>query len=177
MRSAWNSAAAASIAPVAARQRLLKARRRRPITRGFGVLRRARRGASRRPSYCRPLRRTMRHFAVAQLDKANAVCAKTEASRPDEGFCHAAPRLWILCLLPTPHSPTSFCEGTTNEPVGGSEKMDETPAAHLAPTRRATTTWTKQRARPPRVHTQSTGAAVPFGSAQAYQTPNSEGWQ
>jgi hypothetical protein len=39
---------------------------------------------------------------VAQLDKAGAACAKADAARPDEEFCHAAPRF----SFPTPTSPT-----------------------------------------------------------------------
>jgi hypothetical protein len=50
-----------STAPPAARPRLSRARRRRPTTRRCGTLRRAWRGASRRLSCCRPLRRIMRH--------------------------------------------------------------------------------------------------------------------
>jgi hypothetical protein len=44
--------------------------------------------------------------------------------------------------------------------VGGAAGSDETPAAHSAPAKRATATWTKRSARPLRVHTQSTGATV-----------------
>ena len=38
-------------------------------------------------------------LTVAQLDKADAACAEAEATRPDEGFCHVAPRL-TTPLLP-----------------------------------------------------------------------------
>jgi hypothetical protein len=37
---------------------------------------------------------------VAQLDKADAARADAEAARPVEGFCHVAPRLFLLRLLP-----------------------------------------------------------------------------
>jgi hypothetical protein len=42
---------------------------------------------------------------VAQLDKADAALADAEAAYPDEGFCHAAPRLFLLRVFP-PTSPT-----------------------------------------------------------------------
>jgi hypothetical protein len=44
-------------------------------------------------------------LAVAQLDKASAAGAEADAARPDEIFCHAAPRLFLLRLLPPPHPP------------------------------------------------------------------------
>jgi hypothetical protein len=58
-RSTKTEAAAASTAPAAARPRSSKARRRQPTAHRFCALRRAWRGASRRSSSCRPLRRTM----------------------------------------------------------------------------------------------------------------------
>jgi hypothetical protein len=42
----------------------------------------------------------------------------------------------------------TFCAGTAPKPSGGAAESDETPAAHSVPTRRATATWTKRRARP-----------------------------
>ena len=39
-------------------------------------------------------------LTVAQLNKAEAACAEADAARPDEGFCHAAPRLFLLRLFP-----------------------------------------------------------------------------
>jgi hypothetical protein len=76
-------------------------------------------------------------LTVAQLDKADAACAETDAARPDEEFCHAAPRLSILHLLPP--NPITFCAGTAPKPLGRAEGRDETPAAHSAPTRREPT--------------------------------------
>jgi hypothetical protein len=75
---------------------------------------------------------------VAQLDKADAACAKADAARPDEGFFHAAPRLSIPRLLPPPPPPITLCKGTALKPVGGAAGTEETPAAHSVPTRRAT---------------------------------------
>ena len=56
---------------------------------------------------------------MAQLFKAGAVRAVTDAACPDKGFCHAAPRLCILHLNPKPHPPITFCEGTANKPLDG----------------------------------------------------------
>ena len=39
-------------------------------------------------------------LTVAQQAESNAARAEAEASRPDEGFCHAAPRLSLHRLLP-----------------------------------------------------------------------------
>jgi hypothetical protein len=62
---------------------------------------------------------------------------------------------------PIPRYPhISFCAGTAPKPVGGAARRDETPAAHSAPARRATATWTKRRVatncrgRPPGLHDQ-----------------------
>jgi len=44
-------------------------------------------------------------LTVAQLNKADAACTEADAARPDEEFCHAAPLLSNLRLLP-PTSPT-----------------------------------------------------------------------
>jgi len=97
-------------------------------------------------------------LTVAQLDRADAACAKADATCPDEGFYQAAPLLSTLRLLFPPRPPTNFCAGTAPKPIDGAAGRDETPAAHSVPTKRATTTWTKRRARPSRVHTKSTGA-------------------
>jgi hypothetical protein len=97
---------------------------------------------------------------VAQLDKADAACAKADAAWSDKGFRHAAPRLSLLRLFPPPHQPIYFCVGTAPRPLGGSAGRDETPASYYAPTRRAMPTWTKRRARPSRVHKKSAGATV-----------------
>jgi hypothetical protein len=43
-------------------------------------------------------------LTVAHLDKADAACAEADAARPDEVFCHAAPR---LSTLRQPSSPSS----------------------------------------------------------------------
>jgi hypothetical protein len=60
MRSTWTEAVAASTAPAAARPKLPRARIKRHTIQRRSSLRRAWRGASRRPSSCRPLRRTTR---------------------------------------------------------------------------------------------------------------------
>jgi hypothetical protein len=99
-------------------------------------------------------------LTVAQQAKADAACAEANAARPVEGFCHAAPRLSLLRLLPPPRPPISFCAGTAPKPVGGAAGRDETPAANSVPTSRATAALTKRRARPSHVHTKSTGATV-----------------
>jgi hypothetical protein len=99
-------------------------------------------------------------LTLAQLDKADAALAEADAARPDEGLCHAAPRLSLLRLLPPPRPPITSCARTEPKPFGGAAGRDETPAAHSAPTRRATAAWAKRRARPSRVHTKSAGAAV-----------------
>jgi hypothetical protein len=39
-------------------------------------------------------------LTVAQQAKPNAARAEAEAPRPDEGFCHAASRLSLICFLP-----------------------------------------------------------------------------
>jgi hypothetical protein len=83
-------------------------------------------------------------LTVAQLDKADAACDGADAARPDEGICHAALRLFVLRFLSPPRPLASFCAGTAPNPVGGAAGRDETPAAHSAPTRRATATWTKR---------------------------------
>ena len=43
-------------------------------------------------------------LTVAKQAESNAARAEAEASRPDEGFCQAAPRLSLLRLLPPPCS-------------------------------------------------------------------------
>ena len=48
-------------------------------------------------------------LTVAQQADSNAARAEAEASRPDEGFCHAAPRLSLLRLLPPPYPSITFC--------------------------------------------------------------------
>jgi hypothetical protein len=51
------------------------------------------------------------HYEVltaARLDKADAACAEANAARPDEGLCHAAPRLSLLRLLLTHLTHLSF---------------------------------------------------------------------
>jgi hypothetical protein len=65
-------------------------------------------------------------LTVAQLDKADAACAEADAARPDEGFLQAVPRPLILCLLPPPHPPTTFCAGTAPKPVAEAAGSDET---------------------------------------------------
>jgi hypothetical protein len=73
--------------------------------------------------------------AAVQLDKTDAACAEADAARPDEGFCHAAPRLSILRPPPPAlYPPITFCAGTAPKPVGGAAGRDETPAEHSAPT-------------------------------------------
>jgi hypothetical protein len=47
-------------------------------------------------------------LSVAQLDKTDAACAETDSLRPDEGICHATPRLSLLRLLPPPYPLLSF---------------------------------------------------------------------
>jgi hypothetical protein len=62
---------------------------------------------------------------VAQLDKADATCAETDAARPDEGFCHAAPHFSLLRLLPPPHPSLSVQGLCQNLPVDKAVGRDE----------------------------------------------------
>jgi hypothetical protein len=99
--------------------------------------------------------------AAVQLDKTDAACAEADAARPDEGFCHAAPRLSILRPPPPPSLPTYHflcrdCAQTCG--WSGGEGRDASRA--LGSDERATTTWAKRRAQPSRLHTKLTGAAV-----------------
>ena len=47
-------------------------------------------------------------LTVAQQAESNAARTEADASRPDEGFCHAAPRLFLLRLLPPPYPSITF---------------------------------------------------------------------
>jgi hypothetical protein len=58
-------------------------------------------------------------LTVSQLGNSDAACSGADAARPAEGFCHAAPRLSLLCLLPPPRSSIFFREGTAPKPFGG----------------------------------------------------------
>jgi hypothetical protein len=85
-------------------------------------------------------------LTVAQLDKAGAACADADVARPDEGFCHVAPRL----SLPRPHLAhlSLSAQGLRkNLWVERRPRRGETPAAHSVPARRAAMTCTKRRAR------------------------------
>jgi hypothetical protein len=57
-------------------------------------------------------------LTVTQLDKDGAACSEADATRPDEGFCHAPPCLSFLRLLPPP---ISFCAGNASKVVGEAE--------------------------------------------------------
>jgi hypothetical protein len=101
-----DSEAAASAASAATRPRLSRAQRRRPAIRRCGTLRTAWRGASRRPSSCRPLRRTMRSSRWRSWTRSTPlVRAEAGAAHPDEGFCHAA-LTGPTSLPPPPPLPT-----------------------------------------------------------------------
>jgi hypothetical protein len=88
-------------------------------------------------------------LTVAQQAESNAARAEAEASRPDEGFCHAAPRLSLHRLFPPPYPSITFFAEISPTSVDGVAGRDDTPAAHSVRTRRATMTWTKRRTTPP----------------------------
>ena len=88
-------------------------------------------------------------LTVAQQAESNAARAEAEASRPDEGFCHAAPRLSLHRLLPPPYPSITFFAEISPKYVDGVAERDDTPVAHSVRTRRATTTCTKRRTPPP----------------------------
>ena len=117
-RSTWTEAAAASTASAATRPRLSRARRRRPTTQRCGTLRSlARRLAS--PFFLPATTSYHEVLTVAQQAESNAARTEAEASRPDEGFCHAAPRPSLLRLLPPPYPSISLFAGTSPKSVGG----------------------------------------------------------
>jgi len=58
-------------------------------------------------------------LTVAQQAKSNAARTEAEASRPDEGFCHAAPRLSLLRLLPPPYPSITLFAWTSPKSVDG----------------------------------------------------------
>jgi hypothetical protein len=112
-----------------------------------GYIFRALRGASRRPSFCRPLRRTMRSSRLRSWTRPTPlaprliplVLMRDFVTLPHVSPSSASPHLAHLIL---------FVQELRPNLVDGAVGREKTPAAHSVPTTRATATWTKRRARP-----------------------------
>jgi hypothetical protein len=170
-RLTWMEAAAASTAPAVARPRSSRARKKAAY---YPKMRRSPQSLARRlalPFFLPAATSNHEVLTVRQQAKYNAARAEAEASRPDEGSCHAAQCLSLLRLLPPPYPPITFCAETAPKSVDGVAGRDETPAAH-----RAATTWTKQLARPSRLHTKSTGATVGVNAARGKAAKTAGRW-